>query len=119
MPCEPRANSDTRHRRPRRSNHWANWRLIALCLGLVGLLVDVAETQTLRVVSYNIDADTGGADGQMGGVYAGPGLSTVLQAIGNVHLGSTNNAQPIDVLTLQELNLTRTTTTLGFIVDQL
>jgi len=36
----------------------------------------------LRVVTYNIDADTGGADGALGGVYAGPGLTTVLQAIG-------------------------------------
>lgn len=96
--------------------------LIQLCVAsaLVGLSALPAEAaQTLRVVSYNIDADTGGADGAVGGVYSGPGLTTVLNAIGNAHLGAANNAQPIDVLALQELNYTRTATTLGFIVSEL
>ena len=72
--------------------------------------------QTLRVVTYNIDADTGGSVGQLGGPDAGPGLTTVLQAIGNEHLSG--NAQPIDVLALQELYGTPTTT-LNYIVGQL
>src|SRR4051794_20947111 len=59
----------------------------------VAALVGTATAQSLRVVTYNIDADTGGADGSMGGVYAGPGLSTVLQGIGNAKLAG--NAQPI------------------------
>lgn len=81
------------------------------------LATSAANPQTLRVVTYNINADTGGADGKYGGVYSGPGLTTVLQAIGNAKLA--NHAQPIDVLALQELNYSRRTTTLGFIVDQL
>jgi hypothetical protein len=68
------------------------------------------------VVTYNVDADTGGATGQKGGPTSGPGLITVLQAIGNEHLAG--NSQPIDVLALQELNGTPTTT-LQFIVNQL
>ena len=71
---------------------------------------------TLRVVTYNIQADTGGAVGSIGGPDAGPGLTTVLQAIGSESLAG--DAQPIDVLALQELNGTPTTT-LNFIVGQL
>jgi hypothetical protein len=73
--------------------------------------------QTLRIVNYNIDADSGKADGALGGVYAGPGLTTVLEAIGNAKLAG--HAQPIDVLALEEVNYSRRTTTLQFIVDQL
>jgi hypothetical protein len=92
-------------------------RLTAACV-LAGLLfASTAPAQILRVVTYNIDADTGGADGALGGVYAGPGLTTVLKAIGSEHLNG--NAQPIDVLALQELNYSRTTTTLDFIINQL
>src|SRR4051812_21834835 len=92
-------------------------RSIGTCLLALALFASTASAQILRVVSYNIDADTGGADGALGGVYAGPGLATVLQAIGNEHLNG--NAQPIDVLSLQELNYSRTTTTLSFITSQL
>jgi hypothetical protein len=83
----------------------------------VSILASATEAQILRVVSYNIDADTGGADGDLGGVFAGPGLNTVLKAIGAAHLNG--NAQPIDVLALQELNYSRTWTTLDFIITQL
>lgn len=89
--------------------------LVASCWLFTHCLI--ADAQNLRVVTYNIDADTGGADGDIGGVYSGPGLTTVLQAIGNAKLAG--NAQPIDVLALEELNYSRRTTTLGFIVDQL
>jgi hypothetical protein len=87
-------------------------------------IVASATAQSLRVVAYNIDADTGGADGSMGGSQAGPGLTDVLQAIGRATLAG--NAQPIDVLALEELNATKTvpstgtpSKTLDFIVTQL
>src|SRR4051794_40767124 len=75
-----------------------------------------AQATTLRVAAYNIDADTGGSTGQKGGPIAGPGLTTVLQAIGNAHLAG--NAQPIDVLALEELYIDNTTT-MSYIVQQL
>ena len=63
------------------------------------------------------------AHGSRGGDISGPGLTTVLQAIGNATLAG--HAQPIDVLALQELNTSRSATTgtpsvtLDYIVDQL
>ena len=48
------------------------------------------------MVTYNIDADTNGSDG----ADAGPGLTTVLQAVGDEHLAG--HAQAIDVLALQD-----------------
>ena len=59
----------------------------------------------------------------MGGVDGGPGLVAVLQAIGQEHLAG--NAQPIDVLALEELNGTganannATNATLEYVVTQL
>jgi hypothetical protein len=89
-----------------------------LLLSVLALLVGpaMAWSETLRVVTYNVQADTGGANGAIGGPTAGPGLTTVLQAIGNEHLNG--NAQPIDVLALQELYQTPATT-LQYIVGQL
>src|SRR4051794_37013691 len=75
-----------------------------------------ASGQVLRVITYNIDADTGGSVGQLGGPDSGPGLDVVLEAIGKEHLAG--NAQPIDVLALQELYATPSTT-LNFIVGKL
>jgi hypothetical protein len=83
----------------------------------------IASATDLRIVTWNIDADTGGAVGAMGGVDGGPGLITVLQAIGNEHLAG--NAQPIDVLALEELNGTganavnAVNATLEYVVGQL
>jgi endonuclease/exonuclease/phosphatase family metal-dependent hydrolase len=71
--------------------------------------VSIASAQTLRIATYNIKADTGSPD-------SGTGLSTVLEAIGAEHLGG--NAQPVDVLALQELYSTPSTT-LSYIVNQL
>jgi len=68
-----------------------------------------ASTDELRIVTYNVKADTGSND-------SGAGLTTVLQAIGNEHLNG--NAQPIDVLALQELYSTPSVT-LSYIVGQL
>ncbi|HEX4414320.1 MAG TPA: hypothetical protein VH107_11875, partial [Lacipirellulaceae bacterium] len=78
---------------------------LAICSAIVGCLaVWGAQTdgQTLRVVNYNIDQDTGSS-----GV-PGSDMTTVLQAIGNEHLAG--NAQPIDVLALEELYGTPSTT---------
>ena len=72
-------------------------------------VASVEAVETLRIVTYNIKADTGSST-------SGPGLTTVLQAIGSEHLNG--NAQPIDVLALQELYSTPSTT-LGYIVGQL
>ena len=57
---------------------------------------------TLRMVTYNIDADT--KDFQNDNQRAG--LETILQGIGSEHLNDngTSNAQPFDVLAVQELN---------------
>ncbi|HEY1601339.1 MAG TPA: hypothetical protein VGG64_17185 [Pirellulales bacterium] len=73
---------------------------------------EITFAQTLRIVTYNIDADTNGA----AGADAGPGLTTVLQAIGSESLNG--HAQPIDVLALEELYGTPSTT-LSYIVGQL
>ena len=98
------------------------WLSIALSVGILanGTLV---FAQSLRVVAYNVDADTNGAHGSMGGDIAGPGLTTVLQAIGNATLAG--NSRPIDVLALEELNATPSfdtgypSATLDYVVGQL
>jgi hypothetical protein len=72
---------------------------LVLCLAAC---VAHAYAQSLRVVAYNIDQDTGSS-----GV-PGSDMTTVLQAIGNAHLAG--NAQPIDVLALEELYGTPATT---------
>jgi hypothetical protein len=99
-------------------NHRLN-HFFRLCLAVIATVLNCgasARAGVLRVVTYNIDADTGGQSGQIGGPIAGPGLTTVLQGIGNKRL--VGHAQPIDVLALEELNNT-STTTLNFIVGQL
>ena len=90
-------------------------RMRQLCMAITCAVLataHISSAQTLRIVTYNIDADTNGA----AGADAGPGLATVLQAIGNESLNG--HAQPIDVLALQELYGTPTTT-LSYIVGQL
>lgn len=56
----------------------------------------------IRVASYNIDCADQGSDNNITG--ASHSISTVIQAIGNHHIGG--NAQPVDVLGLEELNST-------------
>lgn len=75
--------------------------LTAVLICVVGF-VSLARAQTLRIATYNIDADTGGAVGQMGGPQGGPGLVDVLQAMGVAKMNG--HAQPLDVLALQELH---------------
>jgi hypothetical protein len=80
------------------------------------ILASAAEAQILRVATYNVDADTGGSSGQQGGPTAGPGLDVVLEAIGSHNLAG--HAQPLDVLALEELYQTPSTT-LSYIVGKL
>lgn len=69
---------------------------------------------TLRVATYNIDADT--TDFATSGLPPEPYLNTVLGAMNAVKLAG--NAQPLDVLVLQELNGTASKT-LDAIVNDL
>lgn len=64
---------------------------------------------TFRIVTYNIEADTGGY------TTARPGMTTVLQGLGNVTLSG--SARPIDILTLQET--TSNTTTVAPLVSSI
>jgi hypothetical protein len=67
--------------------------------------------KTIRIASYNIDcADQGSDNNITGAAHSAP---TVIQAMGLHHIGT--NAQPVDVLSLEEL----TSTTLANLVAQL
>ncbi|MEA3189172.1 MAG: hypothetical protein QOD99_3002 [Chthoniobacter sp.] len=72
---------------------------------------DRAWAKTLRVVSYNIDCADQASDNNITG--STHSLPTVIQAIGLHHLGK--NAQPVDVLGVEELR----STTLAAFVTQL
>ncbi len=89
--------------------------LLAVVAGLLAGFygIEPAEAGFLRVATYNVRADTGSPDG-------GPGLTQVLQGIGNAILPD-GRAQPVDVLALQELNYDNPllSSTLQFLVDQL
>lgn len=84
--------------------------LLATAFG-IALFAAAARGGTLRIVSYNIDCADQGSDNNI----TGPthSLPTVIQAIGLHHLGT--NAQPVDVLGLEELR----STTLPVLVAQL
>ena len=66
-------------------------------LGIWVIWAAAAPANDLRIVTYNVDADTSGGVGT-----PRPGLATVLQAIGSESLNG-DAPQPIDVLALQEL----------------
>ena len=85
-----------------------------ICLLFVAVLPlcaapPVARGQSLRIVAYNIEADTNG------NTAPNPGLYTVLEAIGTQSVN--NVAQPIDILALEET--TSNTATVAPIVTQL
>src|SRR5260370_18057439 len=71
-------------------------------LFVVALCPCGAWGKTLRIVSYNIDCADQGSDNNITG--ATHSLPIVIQAIGLHHIGA--NAQPVDVLGLQELQAT-------------
>jgi len=70
--------------------------------------VAAADSPTLRIVSYNIDSQDQGSDNNITQSTGSTAFSipTVIQAIGNHYIGS--DAQPVDVLGLEEM-LTSTT----------
>jgi hypothetical protein len=78
-----------------------SWMIVAAVLG-IGVCACGAWGRTLSVVSYNIDCADQGSDNNITG--ATHSLPTVVQAIGLHHIGT--NAQPIDVMDLEDLNLT-------------
>ena len=86
-------------------------RLIAVAVFAGGLCAGEVRAAALRIVSYNIDCADQASDNNITGTTHS--LPTVIQAIGLHHLGS--NAQPADVIGLEEL----TSTTLANFVTQL
>lgn len=84
--------------------------IIAVAAGVV-ICACGASGKTLRIVSYNIDCSDQSSDNNITG--ATHSLPTVIQAIGLHHIGT--NAQPVDVLGVEELQ----TTTLANFVAQL
>ncbi len=86
-------------------------RSLILAVALSLLAFAAADASTLRIVSYNVDSFDEGSDNNIiGPTYSIP---TVIQAIGLHHLGS--NAQPVDVLGVEEL----LATTLSNLTNQL
>jgi PKD repeat protein len=77
-------------------------RIIAAALLGIGICASGAWGTTLRIVSYNIDCEDEGSDNNLTG--STHSLPTVVQAIGLHHLGT--NAQPVDVMSVEELNST-------------
>jgi Endonuclease/Exonuclease/phosphatase family len=79
----------------------------ALVCGLVSQVSVSAQTRTLRIVSYNIEADINGVTTPRPGLIAPTGNTSdtqaggVLEGIGEEMAGS-DPAQPLDILALQE-----------------
>ena len=80
---------------------------IGLAMAVFPLLTVDAQTRTLRIVTYNIEADISGLTPPLPGLIAPPGDTNnfqaggVLEGIGEEVVGS-DGAQPIDILALQE-----------------
>jgi hypothetical protein len=86
------------------------WMLAVMVLAS-GLFPSSGSGKILRIVSYNIDCADQNSDNNITG--ATHSLPTVVQGIGLHHLGT--NAQPVDVMTCEELQ----STTLGNFATQL
>jgi hypothetical protein len=83
-----------------------SWIVVVLTAGMTA--ATWADSSTLRIVSYNIDSQDQSSDNNINQSTGSTAFSipTVIQAIGNHHIGT--NAQPVDVLGLEEM-LTSTT----------
>ncbi len=79
-------------------HRWAA-RWIVFLFVLSFFFARVAAAQTVRIVSYNIDSNGQGSDNNISGT--GHSIPTVIQGIGNHHIGA--QAQMVDVLGLEEL----------------
>jgi hypothetical protein len=86
------------------------WFFVSAALAM-SFLAGTASGKTLRIASYNIDCADQGSDNNING--SGHSLTTVIQGIGLHHLGT--NAQPVDILGLEELK----STTMSNLVVQL
>jgi PKD repeat protein len=85
--------------------------IVTAGLLLLAICASPAAPRTLRIASYNIDcADQSSDNNITGATHSAP---TVIQAIGLHHIGT--NAQPVDVLTVEEL----TSSTLANLAAQL
>jgi endonuclease/exonuclease/phosphatase family metal-dependent hydrolase len=85
-------------------------RILSLAAGVgLAFVCSSASAQTLRIVAYNIEADTDGVTTPRSGLY------TVLEAIGQQSVN--NIARPIDILALEET--TSNTATIAPIVTAL
>jgi hypothetical protein len=86
-------------------HHFRFWLVLPAVCGLA--LPGLAQTRTLRIVTYNIEDDINGATTPLPGLVAPPGNTTnvnaggVLEGIGEEIVG-TDPAQPLDILALQE-----------------
>src|SRR5438874_1102222 len=78
----------------------------AALVGAWGATIAAGAT-TIRIASYNIDSQDQSSDNNITG--ASHSIPTVIQAMGLHHIGT--NAQPVDVLGLEEM---LTSTTAGF-----
>ncbi len=96
-------------------------RVAAVVLGmLMTSTATAASAADLRIVTYNINADTKTGTGQIGDPDGGAGLPAVIEALGAIHLGD-GVAQPVDIFALEELHYDSPSvlTTLQYLVTQL
>jgi endonuclease/exonuclease/phosphatase family metal-dependent hydrolase len=77
--------------------------LAVLLLSILPTVASAQSIETLRIASYNMEADINGATTPL------PGFYQVLEGIGEEDVGG--NVQPIDVLALQETTSNNTTVT--------
>ena len=89
-------------------------RCLAFVLACGIAAVASAQTRTLRIVTYNIEADTSGNTAPLPGLIAPSGGSVtsggVLEGIGEEIVGS-DPAQPLDILALEETTSNTATVT--------
>src|SRR5882757_8167267 len=74
---------------------------LAILLGEMALVASAQTTQSLRIASYNMEADINGATTPL------PGFYQVLEGIGEEDVGG--NVRPLDILGLEETTSNSTT----------
>ncbi len=95
-------------------------RIATVVILSVFIALNGAAANDLRIVTYNINADTESGTGQIGDPDGGTGLPAVMEALGAIHLGD-GNAQPVDIFALEELHYDNpsASSTLQYLVTQL
>ena len=80
---------------------------VGLAVPVFPTLTASAQTRTLRIVTYNLEADVSGLTPPLPGLIAPPGNTNsftsggVLEGIGEENVGN-DPAQPLDILALEE-----------------